>query len=146
MILIIIGSSQDLNIKHMEEIQPSSYCYGPVVQGRLLTHHSGGKPGDEEGLRRWFPSLAGCREELLDPPDLASTMAAACSMFRGNWSGLFRFSRQGEYIGGRAALECGPGAHTWSCRGQGVARTMPWCGCLLAPLRLCFGLHDASGK
>jgi hypothetical protein len=23
---------------------------------------------------------------------------------------------------------------------------MPWCGHLLAPLRLCFGLHDASGK
>jgi hypothetical protein len=26
---------------------------------------------------------AGCREELLDPPDLGMTMAAACSMFRG---------------------------------------------------------------
>jgi hypothetical protein len=23
---------------------------------------------------------------------------------------------------------------------------MPWCGRLLAPLRLCFGLRDASGK
>jgi hypothetical protein len=32
--------------------QPSSYCYGPVIQGRLLTHHSGGRHGDEEGLRR----------------------------------------------------------------------------------------------
>jgi hypothetical protein len=27
------------------------------------------------------PSPIGCREELLDPPDLASTMAVACSMF-----------------------------------------------------------------
>jgi hypothetical protein len=50
MILIMIGSSQDLNMKHMEEKNPSSYCYGPIVQGRLLTDHSGGRHGDEEGL------------------------------------------------------------------------------------------------
>jgi hypothetical protein len=31
----------------------------------------------------------------------------------------FRFSRRGEYIGGRAVSECGPGAHTWPWRGQG---------------------------
>jgi hypothetical protein len=31
-----------------------------------------------------FPSPAGCREELLDPPDLASTMVVACSMFLEN--------------------------------------------------------------
>jgi hypothetical protein len=30
-----------------------------------------------------IPSPAGCWEELLDPPDLVSTMAAACSMFSG---------------------------------------------------------------
>jgi hypothetical protein len=28
----------------------------------------------------------------------------------------------------------------------GVARAMGWCGRLLAPLRLFFGLRDASGK
>jgi hypothetical protein len=27
-----------------------------------------------------------------------------------------------------------------------VARAMPWCSHLLAPLRLCFGLHDALEK
>jgi hypothetical protein len=27
-------------------------------------------------------------EELLDPPDLASTMAAACIRFRGKWIGV----------------------------------------------------------
>jgi hypothetical protein len=52
-------------MKHMVE-----YCYGPIVQGRLLTHRSGGKHGDEEDLRWRFPSPAGCWEELLDPPDL----------------------------------------------------------------------------
>jgi hypothetical protein len=60
--------------------------------------------------------------------------------------GAFRFSRRGEYIGRRAALECGPGAHTIARRGQGVARAMAWCGCPLAPLQLWFGLCDALGK
>jgi hypothetical protein len=62
-----------------------------------------------------------------------------------NWSGLFRFSRRVEYIGGRAASGCGLGAHTMPWHGQG-ARTMGWCGCPLEPLRLCFGLRDAPGK
>jgi hypothetical protein len=31
----------------------------------------------------------------------------------------FRFSRRGEYIGGKAASECGLGAHTIARRGQG---------------------------
>jgi hypothetical protein len=60
--------------------------------------------------------------------------------------GRFRFYRRGEYIGGRAALECGPRAHTIARHGQGVDRAMAWCGCLLAPLRLCFGLRHASEK
>jgi hypothetical protein len=30
-----------------------------------------------EGLQQGFPSPAGCREELLDPPDLATTTAVA---------------------------------------------------------------------
>jgi hypothetical protein len=60
------------------------YCYGPIVQGRLLTHRSGGKHGNEEDLRWQFPSLAGCREELLDPPDLGSTTAADRDVFLEN--------------------------------------------------------------
>jgi hypothetical protein len=67
-------------------------------------------------------------------------------MFQEKLIGPFRFSRRGKYIGGRAASECGPGAHTRPQRGQGVARAMAWCGCPLAPLRLCFGLRDASEK
>jgi hypothetical protein len=129
----------------MRRWQQSSYCCGPIVQGRLLTHHSGGRHGDEEGLRRWFPSPAECREELLDPPDLASMMAAAYSRFRGKLIGCFRFSRRGEFIGGRAASGSGPRAHTRPQRGQGVARTVGWCGRPLAPLCLCFGLHHALG-
>jgi hypothetical protein len=58
----------------------------------------------------------------------------------------FRFSHRGEYIGGRAASECGPGAHTCPWRRLGVARAMGWRGRVLAPLRLIFGLHDAFRK
>jgi hypothetical protein len=102
MILIMIDSSQDLNMNTWRRRHPSSYCYGPVVQGRLLTHHSGGRHDDEEGLRWWYPSPAGCQEELLDPPDLASTTAGACSMFSEKEFRSLGFSRRGEYIGRRA--------------------------------------------
>jgi hypothetical protein len=68
-------------MKHMVEKTTSSYCYGAIVQGRLLTHRAEGKHGDEEDLRWRFPSLAGCREELLDAPDLRSTTAADRDVF-----------------------------------------------------------------
>jgi hypothetical protein len=113
--------------------RPSSYCYGPVVQGRLLTHHSEGDHGNEEGFRQGFPSPAGCREELLDPPDLASMMAAACSRFRGKLIGGLGFSRRGEYIGGRAASGGGPRGLTPWWHGQGLGRAALGCGQVLAP-------------
>jgi hypothetical protein len=109
-------------------------------------HHSGGRHGDKEGLRRWFPSLAGCWEELLVPPDLASTMAVACSMFRGKLIGSLGFPCQGEYIDGRAASGGGPSGHTTWWRRPGVDRATLWRACLLAPLRLCFGLPLVSEK
>jgi hypothetical protein len=109
-------------------------------------HHSGGRHGDEEGLRRRLPSPTGCREELLDPPDLAWRTVAACSMFQGKLIGPFRFSRRGEYIGERAASECGPGGHTTWWRGQGLGRATLWCAWPLVLLRLSLRLRDASGK
>jgi hypothetical protein len=105
--------------------QPSSYCYGPIVQGRLLTHHSGGDHGGVEGLRQGFPSPAGCREELLDPPNLVTVTAVACSMFREKEIHLLGFSHRGEFIGGRASSEVGPGGLTIGGHGQGLGRT-PW--------------------
>jgi hypothetical protein len=141
----MIGSSQELNMKHMEEMT-TIYCYGSVVQGRLLTHHSRSRHSDEEGLQRWFPSLAGCWEELLGPPDLASKTVATCSMFRGKLIRSFRFSHWGEYIGERTAPGGGPGGPTIWWRGQGLARATPWCDRPLVPLRLSFGLRLMSGK
>jgi hypothetical protein len=100
--------------------QPSSYCYGLIVQGRLLTHHSGGDHGGVEGLRQGFPSPAGCREELLNPPDLA--MAAACSMFREKEIRPLDFSHRGDFIGEGAASGGGPGGLTTGGRDQGLGR------------------------
>jgi hypothetical protein len=75
-----------------------------------------------------------------------STTAAACSMFRGKLIGSFRFSRRGEYIGGRAASGGGPGGPTTWWRGPGAGRATLWCGWPLVPLRLCFRLCLVSGK
>jgi hypothetical protein len=72
--------------------------------------------------------------------------AAACSMFREKLIGPFRFSRRGEYIGGRAASGGGPGSHTSWWHGQGLGRATLWCAWPLVPLRLSFGLSHASEK
>jgi hypothetical protein len=67
-------------------------------------------------------------------------------MFHGKLIGGFRFSRRGEYIGGRAASGGGPGGPTTWWHGLGASRATLCCGWPLAPLRLCFGLYLVSGK
>jgi hypothetical protein len=78
------GASKIIDTLETYQRQPSSYCYGPIVRARVLTHRFGGKHGDEEDLRWRFPSPAGCREELLDPPDLGSMTAADRDVFMEN--------------------------------------------------------------
>jgi hypothetical protein len=56
------------------------------------------------------------------------------------------FSRRGEYIGVRAASGGRPAGLTPWWRGQGLGHATLGCGQALAPLRLIFGLRDASGK
>jgi hypothetical protein len=82
----------------------------------------------------------------LDPPDLASMTAAACNIFHGKLIGSLGFSRRGEYIGGRAVSEGGPGGPSTWWRRTGAGCAALWCGWPLAPLRLCFGLRLVSGK
>jgi hypothetical protein len=67
-------------------------------------------------------------------------------MFSGKLIGGLGFSRRKEYIGGRAASGGGIGGHTTWWRELGVGRATLWCACLLAPLRLCFGLRLMLGK
>jgi hypothetical protein len=67
-------------------------------------------------------------------------------MFRGKAIRPLGFSRRGEYIGKMAVSGGGPGGLTPWWRGQGLGRATIVCGEPLAPLRLIFGLCDASGK
>jgi hypothetical protein len=71
---------------------------------------------------------------------------AACSMFHGKEIRPLGFSRRGELIGERAASGGGPGRLTPWWHGPGVGCATLGCGRLLAPLRLIFGLREASVK
>jgi hypothetical protein len=82
----------------------------------------------------------------MDPPDLDSTTAAACSMFLGKVIRPLGFSRRGIFIGEGASSGGGPGGLTMGGRGQGLGRAPLWCGQPLAPLRLIFGLLEALVK
>jgi hypothetical protein len=59
--------------------------------------------------------------------------------------GCLGFSQGCEYIGGRARSVGARGAHTMGQRGQG-ARATTRCGCLVALLRLPFGLREHVRK
>jgi hypothetical protein len=67
-------------------------------------------------------------------------------MFQGKAICPLGFSRRGEYIGERAVSGGGPAGLTPWWRGQALGRATLWCSEPLAPLRLIFGLRDASGK
>jgi hypothetical protein len=67
----------------------------------------------------------------MDPPDLTSMTAAACSIFRGKAIRPLGFSRRGNFIGEGAASEVGPGvspqvgaARGWAAPPGGEAG--PW--------------------
>jgi hypothetical protein len=74
------------------------------------------------------------------------TMAAACSIFFGKAIHPLGFSHRGEFIGERAASGGGPTGLTPWWRGPGVGHATLGCGWLLAPLRIIFGLREASIK
>jgi hypothetical protein len=67
-------------------------------------------------------------------------------MFRGKAIRPLGFSHRGKYIGERAASGVGPAGLTIWWRGQGLGCATLWCGWPLAPLRLIFGLLEASVK
>jgi hypothetical protein len=54
------------------------------------------------------------------------------------------FSRRGVFIGKGAASEVGQGGLTHRGCVPGAGRIALWCGCPVAPLRLLFGLLEAS--
>jgi hypothetical protein len=100
---------------------------------------------DVDGSRGNSTSRQGARTETSIPQNWSS-MVAGYRTFPG-WTPIhLGFSRWRDFIGGRAMSEGGPGAYTTRWRGQRGERTTRWCGCLLALLRLCFGLCLVSRK
>jgi hypothetical protein len=67
-------------------------------------------------------------------------------MFLGKAIRPLGFSRRGVFIGEGASSGGGSGGLTMGGRGQGLGRAPLWCGQPLAPLRLIFGLREASVK
>jgi hypothetical protein len=67
-------------------------------------------------------------------------------MFLGKAIRSLGFSRRGVFIGEGASSGGGPGGLTMGGRGQGLGRAPLWCGQPLAPLRVIFGLREASVK
>jgi hypothetical protein len=133
-------------MKHIwQRRQLYSYCYGSIVQGRLLTHHSGGDHGGGEVLRQGFSSPAGCWEELLDPPDLATMTAATCSMFHGKViCPLGFFLSRGIYSRKGSVRGWASWPHPLVTRARGRPRH-PRVWLAPGPLYLIFGLRDVSG-
>ena len=64
--------------------------------------------------------------------------------FRGGRPISLGFSHLGEYIGEGAESGDARGAHPIWRRGQGWGRAPLWCGRLVAPLRLLFGVLEDS--
>jgi hypothetical protein len=62
----------------------------------------------------------------------------------GKLIGCLGFSHRGIFIAEGAASEVDHGALTMGGRGQGLGRAPLWCGQPVAPLRLLFGLLEAS--
>jgi hypothetical protein len=67
-------------------------------------------------------------------------------MFLGKAIRPLDFSRRGVFVGEGASLGGGPGGLTMGGCGQGLGHAPLWCGRPLAPLRLIFGLREASVK
>jgi hypothetical protein len=85
-------------------------------------------------------------EQRLLSPEIGLRRRRRCGTLFGKTLIDLGFLCRRLYIGGGAMSEGTRGSHTTGWRGWGDTHTTTWCGCLLAPLRLCFGLRFTSGK
>jgi hypothetical protein len=113
--------------------------------GRSFTTHNQVFLHHHHHAIRWrFPSPAGCREELLDPPELRVNGGGGsrCVLF---WKSdqVLRFFPSGGLYRRRGVVRSGPGgAHRG--RGPVLGRAPWWCGPPVAPLHRHFGSLEAS--
>jgi hypothetical protein len=86
-------------------------------------------------------------EQRLLSPEIGLRRRRCCGTLSGKTPIDLGFSCRRDYLGGRAMSGGGPGGHTTRWRGQrGGGRDTLWCACLLAPLRLPFGLRLVPGE
>jgi hypothetical protein len=133
MILIMLGSSQDLNmVAQNRRRQPFSYWYGPIVQ-RWTTHAS--LRGQAWWWRRpsvMIPLSGRVPRRASEPSQTRVDNGGGYGTFRGCRLSPLGFSRGCEYIGGRARSVGTRGAQTMGQRGQGgapppgVAASLPY--------------------
>jgi hypothetical protein len=83
-------------------------------------------------------------EQRFLSPETCLRWRRRCGTFCGWRLDYLGFSRQRQFIGGRAMSLGARGAHTIWWNDQRWDRATPWCGRLLALLRILFGLcvHD----
>jgi hypothetical protein len=84
-------------------------------------------------------------EQRILSPKIGLRWQRCCGTLSGKALIDLGFSCRRDYIGRRAMSGSGPRGHTTWWRGQRGGATL-WCACLLAPLRLPFGLRVGPGK
>jgi hypothetical protein len=85
-------------------------------------------------------------EQRLLSPEIGLRWRWRCGTFLGKMPTDLGFSRRRLFIGEGAMSEGGQGPHTIGWHAQGITCATRWCGHLLSPLRLFFGLCLVSGK
>ena len=128
----------------MRRRQPSSYCYGPIVQG-WTTHTS---------IRRWswwwrvlremIPLSGRVPEAISWIPQDGIGGGSVSGRFSVSWLSVLGVSRRRLFVGGRVGQGASRGAQETGRRGQGWGRAAYPPGHLVAPLRWLFGLLEAS--
>jgi hypothetical protein len=135
-----------------ERYKPHSYRYSPQPPGRTTPSSSWDTVASMEMAVESMEMAPGAiprpgrvpKQRFLSPK-LRLRRLQWCGTLSGKTLIDLGFSRQRDYIGGRAMSGGGPGGHTTWWRGQRGGATL-WCACLLAPLRLPFGLRVVLGK
>ena len=102
-----------------------------IIGGSDGDRDGGGVDGDD--LRGQFPVPAGCRNRVLSPRNLVSSVAAATGLFVEDGEGFLGFSIRGEYMGEEAEPGEARGPHTPPRRGQRGGAPGPRVGSLWAP-------------
>ena len=112
--------------------------------GELLTNHHGVEVEAVESMEMApgvNPLSGRVPEQELLTPETCRRRRRRLGCFCRIWRICLGLLRRGDYIGERAASEGSRGAHTTPWRGRRWARARAWCGSLVAPLRLPFGLR-----